>query len=168
MPVVPDHSLHRQWSMLLARRGAALARLGRDAEAVEAVRQAVGITAGILWGDRPFHPPPTSLESLWAFLPALLWPAESCHRYDLACHLALASTLHGYNGKPDPAEEAVRALHWCVASGFDNLHRLRTDPALEPLRKRKDFWKLVRDLEAGSAERKDANWSPNGAGSTTK
>jgi serine/threonine-protein kinase len=168
MPIVPDFSLHRQWAMLLARRGAALARLGRDAEAVEAVRQAVAIDTGLLLGDRPFQPPPATPESLWAFLPTLFWPAESCHRYDLACHLALASTFHGYNGKPDPAEEAVRALRWCVASGFDNLHKLRTDPALEPLRKREDFWNLVRDLEAGSAERKDANLSPNVAGSTTK
>jgi tetratricopeptide (TPR) repeat protein len=155
-PIFPDNSLHRQRAALLARRGAALARLGRDAEAVEAVRQAVAIGTGLLWGDRPFHAPPASIESLWAFLPTLFWPVESCHRYDLACHLALDSTLPGENGKSDAAEQAVWALRWYVASGFDNLHRFRTDLALEPLRKREDFRKLVGDLEARGRERKDA------------
>jgi hypothetical protein len=40
----------------------------------------------------------------------------------------------------------VEALYTYIASGFDNPHRLDTDPALEPLRKRGDFQKLVRDL----------------------
>jgi tetratricopeptide (TPR) repeat protein len=167
-PIFPDNSLHRQRAALVARRGAALAHLGREAEAVEAVRQAIGINAGIVWGDRPFHPPPASPDALWAFLPTLLWPLESCHLYDLACHLTLASTRPGANDRPDPAEQAVRALRWCIASGFDNLHQLRTDPALEPLRKREDFRQLVRDLEARSLGRKDANFPPNVAGSTTK
>ena len=51
-------------------------------------------------------------------------------------------------GIPDPAGEAVQALRDYVASGFDNPHKLRTDPALEPLRKRDDFQKLLRELEA--------------------
>jgi hypothetical protein len=155
MPIVPDASLQRDHARLLACWGAALSRLGRGQEAGEAVRQAVGLTAGLVWGDRPFHPPPASLASLGTLLPTLLWPAESCHLYDLACHLALASTLHG----PEPAEQAVRALRCCVAAGFDNLLLLRTDPALEPLRKREDFQKLVHDLEATSPGGKDA--TPN-------
>src|SRR5262249_36597286 len=148
-PIFLDKSLHRQWAALLALRGAALARVGRGAEAVGAVRQAVGITAGIVCGDRPFYLP-ASVASLWAFLATLLWPAESCHLYDLACHLALASTLPGENSRPDPADQAVRLLRCCVASGFDNPHQFRTDPALEPLRERKDFQNLVRHLEARS------------------
>ena len=56
---------------------------------------------------------------------------------------------------PDPAGRAVQALRDYVASGFDNPHKLRTDPALEPLRKRDDFQKLVRDLEARVQGRKD-------------
>ena len=34
-----------------------------------------------------------------------------------------------------------------IASGFDNPYKLRTDPRLEPLRKREDFQKLVHELE---------------------
>jgi hypothetical protein len=77
--------------------------------------------------------------------------------YDLACHLALTSTLPGETGSADLAEQAVQALRCCVASGFDNLHQLRTDSALAPLRKRQDFQKLVRDLEARRPGRKDAS-----------
>jgi hypothetical protein len=155
MPILPERSLQRQWAVLLARRGAALARVGRGAEAVKAVRQAAAITTGILCGDRPFHPPPVSPASLWTFMPTLLWPAEPRHLYDLACHLALASTLPVENGRPDPADQGVLLLRSCLASGFDNLHQLRTDPALEPLRKRPDFQKIVRDLEARGPGRKD-------------
>src|SRR5262249_53806279 len=79
-------------------------------------------------------PPPASLASLGAFLPTLLWPVDPCHLYDLACHLALASTLPGENGRPGAADQGVALLRCCVASGFDNLHLFRTDPALEPLR----------------------------------
>ncbi len=158
--IVPDNALHRQWALLLARRGAALARLGRGAEAVEAVQQAVRITAGILSGNRPVQFPPASPAALWTFLPTLLWPLETCDLYDLACHLALASTLPGANGRPDAAEQAVAALRCCIASGFDNLHQLRTDPALEPLRKREDFQKLVHALEASRPGRKDATANP--------
>src|SRR5690349_6957316 len=93
-PLVPDCSLHRQRALLLARRGAALARVGgRDTEAAEAVRQAVAITAGIVWKDRPFPVPPVSPVSSSAFLPTLLWPPDSGQLYDMACYLALASTL---------------------------------------------------------------------------
>jgi hypothetical protein len=156
MPIVPDASLPRAFARLLACRGAALLGVGRGREAVQPVRQAVGLTADLVWGDRPFHPPPASLASLGAFLPTLLWPVESCQLYDLACHLALASTLPG----PEAAEQAVRVFCWCVASGFDNLHALRTDPAEEPLRKREDFQKLVHDLEASSPKRKDVHLNP--------
>jgi hypothetical protein len=85
---------------------------------------------------------------------------EPCYLYDLACYLALASTLPGKNGRPDPADQAVRLLCCSVATGFDNLHKLRTDPALEPLRKREDFQKLVHDLEARTPGRKDATQNP--------
>lgn len=62
--------------------------------------------------------------------------------------LALASTLPADARIPNPAGRAVRALRDYVTTGFYNPHRLRTDPALEPLRKREDFQKLVGDLEA--------------------
>jgi tetratricopeptide (TPR) repeat protein len=158
--IVPDDSLHSQWAMLLACRGAALARVGRDAEAAEAVRQAVAVTAGIVAADRPFPVPLASSGWLWGLLPTLLSPVESCHLYDLACHQTLASTLPGANGRPDLPEQAVSLLRSAAAVGFDNLHRLRTDPALEPLRKREDFRQLVHDLETCNPGRKDAPPNP--------
>jgi tetratricopeptide (TPR) repeat protein len=155
-PIFPDSSLHRQWAMLLDRRATALARSGRRAEAVEAVRQAVGITSSLLFGSGPLLRSPGSAASLWAAIAEWLGRLEPCYLYDLACHLALASTLPGANGWPNPADQAVWLLRGSVASGFDNPHKLRTDPALEPLRKREDFRKLVRDLEARDQARKGA------------
>ena len=148
MPIVPDSSPRRDWATLLACRGAALARLGRDREAVEAVRQAVGVTAGLLTEGGPSPRSPRSLASLWADAAELLGSLEPCYLYDLACRLALASTLPGEDGRPDPADQAVLLLRCSVAVGFDNPHKLRTDPALETLRKRDDFRNLVRDVEA--------------------
>ena len=147
-PIFSDNSLHRQWAALLAGKGAALARSGRREEAAEAVRKAVGITRGLLTGGGEMHRPSGSLVLLGSFLGKLLWELEPCYLYDLTCHLALASTLPGENGKPDPADRAVQALRCSVAAGFDNPHQLRTDPALAPLRQRDDFKKLVRDVEA--------------------
>ncbi len=148
MPIIPDRSLHRDWAMLLACRGAALARLGRNREAVEAVRQAVGVTAGLLTEGGPSLRSPRSLASLRADVAELLGSLEPCYLYDLAGRLALASTLPGEDDRPDPADQAVLLLRCSVAVGFDNAHKLRTDPALEPLRKRDDFRNLVRDVEA--------------------
>ena len=78
---------------------------------------------------------------------------EPCYLYDLACHLALASTLPGQTLRPDPAGRGVQALRDLVASGFDNRHKLRTDPRLSPLRQRADFRKLVLELRTQAGER---------------
>jgi serine/threonine-protein kinase len=148
-PPVPDDSeLRRQWAALLARQGAALAHGGRGREAVEAVQRAVTMTEGLIRGERQLRCPPATPVCVWSFLADELYRQELCYLYDLACHLALASTLPGGAALPDPAGRAVQALRGYVASGFDNLQKLRTDPALEPLRKRGDFQKLLRDLEA--------------------
>ncbi|HEY7426671.1 MAG TPA: serine/threonine-protein kinase [Gemmataceae bacterium] len=142
-PIVPDRSLQSQWALLLTCRGAALARLGgRDVEAAEAVRKAVAITGGIVIADY------------------LLWQPEPCTLYDLACRLALASTLPGGTDSRGAAEQAMWFLHRSVAAGFDNLHRIRTDPALKPLRNREDFRKLIHDLEARSLRRKEIPLNP--------
>ncbi len=156
MPVVPDRSLQRAWARLLACRGAALSRVDRSPEAVQAVRQAVAISAGLVCEDRLFVPLPASPGSPWAFLPTLCRQQDPGPLYDLACYLALASTLPGEKGSPDLAEQAVQALRCAVASGFDNLHWLRTNPAFEPLRKRDDFQHLVGDLGANGPGRQDA------------
>ncbi len=73
---------------------------------------------------------------------------EPGYLYDLARHLCLASNLAGQEVVPQAADRALQALRDDIASGFDNPYKLRTDPRLEPLRKREDFPKLVQDLEA--------------------
>jgi tetratricopeptide (TPR) repeat protein len=142
-PVEPeDLELRRQWALLLARRSAALARLGRGEEAGEAVQQAIGKTEGLFRVDDELRCPPASPLSAWSFLAGELARQEPCYLFDLACHLALASNLPGNAGR------AVQALRHSIASGFDNAYKLRTDPALAPLRQRPAFKQLVRDLEA--------------------
>jgi hypothetical protein len=107
----------------------------------------------LLRGGGEVRCPPASPTSAWCFLAEELSRQEPCYLYDRACYLALASTLDRAAGLPDPAGGAVQALRDYAASGFDNPHKLRTDPALEPLRKRDDFQKLLRDLEAVASGR---------------
>jgi tetratricopeptide (TPR) repeat protein len=137
-PIVPDLSLRRAQSRLLATKGAALAQVGgRDREAGVAVRQAAGITFVLVWGRR--H------------------RSELGYLYDLACQLALASTLSRDVGPAsDLASGAVLFLACSCISGYDNSHKLRTDPALEPLRQRDDFQQLLRDVEARRQGREGA------------
>ncbi|MGO8747881.1 MAG: protein kinase domain-containing protein [Thermoguttaceae bacterium] len=125
-----NYLIRRVWAELLARKGEALARTGKPAEAGKAVRQAVEITEDIS-------------------------KQEPCYLYDLARHLTLASTLPGSAGVNNPADRAKKALGEYIASGFDNPYKLRTDPRLEPLRKREDFQKLVRDLEVKVKQTKE-------------
>lgn len=87
--------------------------------------------------------------------------------YALACNLSLGLSLVGAGeGAPpladdDPAlspaeklrrrvyaDRAVAVLGQAVARGFDNHELYRTDPALDPLRSRDDFKKLLADLAA--------------------
>ena len=123
----PDYDfriyLFRQvWAELLARKGEALARTGKDPDAAQAVHRAIEICEDIA-------------------------KQEPCYLYDLAHHLTLASTLPGEDAQT-LSDRAVKALADFIASGFDNPYKLRTDPRLEPLRNREDFQKLVGDLEA--------------------
>ena len=118
-----NYLIRRVWAELLARKGEALAKTGKAADAGKAMRQAIEITEDIS-------------------------KQEQCYLYDLARHLTLASTLPGGAGVTNPADRAIKALGEYIASGFDNPYELRTDPRLEPLRKREDFQKLVRDLES--------------------
>jgi hypothetical protein len=155
-PVAQENSaLRRQSADLLAQKAAALGHGGRGAEAVEAVRQAIALAEGLVVGDRQVRSPPASPAAVWSFFAEEIYRQEPCYLYDLACHLALASTLSAETGIPDAAGRAVQALRDYIASGFDNPHKLRTDPALDPLRKRDDFRKLVRDLEATVQGRKE-------------
>jgi hypothetical protein len=145
-PEPEDYELRRVWGELLARKGAALARTGRGAAAAEGVRQAIGIAEELTCGDGYFVCPPCSWSSRWSIVAEQLSRQEPCYLYDLACHLALASTLPGNEGG-DVLGRSVAALRAAGAAGFDNVHKLRTDPRLEPLRGRADFQSLVRELE---------------------
>ncbi len=118
-----NYFIRRVLAELLARKGEALARTGKAADASKAIRQAIEITED-------------------------LCKQEPCYLYDLAHHLNLASTLPGSAGVSNAADRAVKALRDYIGSGFDNPYKLRHDPRLEPLRQRDDFQKLVRELEA--------------------
>ena len=69
------------------------------------------------------------------------------------CHAALAG-LAGLAGSGVSAaegeEEAARAMEWlgrAIASGYRNTNQLRIESALDPLRNRPDFKKLMAELE---------------------
>jgi hypothetical protein len=153
----PSLEFLSQWAELLAHKGAALAATDRGAPAGEPVARAVALSEEIAGGKRCYLCPPWSWPSVWS---AVAWELfrhqpEPCHLFDLARHLALASTLPGA-GIPDPANRAVRALRHLAASGFDNPHKLRSDERLAPLRGRQDFQDLLRRLHAQAAERRAA------------
>ena len=148
IPVELENSKRSRLSaLLLAHRAAALAGVDRMPEGAKAIRQAIDMTDGLVRGGGQVRCPPTTPASAWSFLAEELYWREPCYLYDLACQLALASTLPGDAGLADPAGRAVRALRDYVVSGFDNPYKLRNDPALEPLRQRGDFQKLLSDLE---------------------
>jgi tetratricopeptide (TPR) repeat protein len=86
-----------------------------------------------------------------------LVPEETAYFYDLACHRAQCSSLIGFGKKdlsPGETEErtkyastSVDALQKAIAAGYDNIHKLRTDPSLTPLRSRDDFKTLIQGLQ---------------------
>jgi hypothetical protein len=147
-PEPEDYQLRRVWGELLALKGAGLARTGRVPAARACLGQAIGVAEELARGDGYLVCPPYSWPSCWAAVAGQLARQEPCYLYDLACHLALASTLPGDVAGGDAPARAVAALRASGAAGFDNVHKLRTDPRLEPLRRRADFQALVRELEA--------------------
>ena len=75
------------------------------------------------------------------------------------CHAALAG-LAGRAGSGVSAAEgeeaAARAMEWlgrAVANGYRNTNQLRIESALDPLRNRADFKKLMAELEKKSPRR---------------
>ena len=99
-----NYLIRRVWAELLARKGEALAKTGKGADAGKFLLQAIEITED-------------------------LCKQEPCYLYDLARHLILASTLPGSAGVANPADRAVKALDDYIASGFDNPYKLRHRPA---------------------------------------
>ncbi len=117
------------WAELLARKGEALARTGKGADAGLAIRQAIEI-----------------IEDLCK--------QEPCYLDDLAHHLTLASTFPCGAGVDHAGDRAIKALRDYIASGFDNPYKLRHDERLAALRGRDDFQAMVRELEAKVKEAK--------------
>ena len=93
-------------------------------------RRALGDTAG------------ASADARWAL--ALLDALPSCAAnawYETACcHAVLAGPSTA------EADRAMDLLRRAVAMGFRDVHDLRTESALEPLRSRDDFRLLMMDL----------------------
>jgi serine/threonine protein kinase len=74
--------------------------------------------------------------------------------FNFACCRATLAGLAGKAGSglpaadgPAEADKAMALLHKAVATGYRNLHDLRTDAGLNPLRQRDDFKKLLADVE---------------------
>ena len=145
----PSVRFRSQWAELLSRKGAALAATGRAAAAGEVVASAVAFDEEIVRGKFCHLCPPWSWPCVWSAVAVELCQqgSEPCHLYDLACHLALASTLSG-TGIPDPAGRAVRILRDLASSDFDNTNEFQRDERLAPLRDRPDFQDLLRRLRA--------------------
>jgi tetratricopeptide (TPR) repeat protein len=152
--VPPSLQFRSQWAELLAHKGAALAATGRATAAGEVVARAVAISEEMARGKGCYLCPPWSWPSVWSAVAVELCrqDPEPWQLYDLARHLALASTLPEA-GIPDPASRAVRVLRDLAASGFDNPYVLRSDERLAPLRDRPDFQDLLRQMRARAPER---------------
>ncbi len=112
----------------LRRRGLALRDLGDPAGAAADTRRALQLDDGL----------PPSTWNLFEI---------SC------CHAALAGLAGRAGSGVSAAEgeiEAARAMEWlgrAVANGFRNRNQLRIESALDPLRNRDDFKKLMAELE---------------------
>jgi hypothetical protein len=91
------------------------------------------------------------------------WPTLSVrNRYNLACFHALlagVATEAGSGLTADEgaaaAERAMAALRQAVAAGYSNAAQLRTEAALDALRQREGFRKLLKELEEKAAKALD-------------
>jgi len=113
-------------------RGWALQKAGKPAEAVTELRLAVGLWHGI-------KPPITEtlIDRAWAL--ALLAGLGADAK----------SGLHADEAS-DFADKAAAALRDAVNAGWEDLEQLK-EPDFDPLRKRQDFQKLMKQLEAKAA-----------------
>jgi hypothetical protein len=84
-------------------------------------------------------------------------PSELEGEVETACCHAMLAGLAGRAGSGVSAaegeEEAARAMEWlgrAIANGYRNTNQLRIESALDSLRNRPDFKKLVAELEKNS------------------
>jgi serine/threonine protein kinase/tetratricopeptide (TPR) repeat protein len=83
--------------------------------------------------------------------------------YNAACAYSRASAATDRDGKLSPternglktryADQAMRNLRQAIAKGYRNPNVMVSDPDLDPLRARKDFQKLLTDLEASGGNK---------------
>jgi hypothetical protein len=78
--------------------------------------------------------------------------AEPLVLYNAACVYALASKPTKANPIPAEqqakyAERAIALLRQAVAKGYNNVHNMKNDDDLKPLRERDDFQKLLREMQ---------------------
>jgi hypothetical protein len=91
-----------------------------------------------------------------------LKPTDASSQYNIACLRAIAAAVTRAGDKSetaakDAAAEADRAMAWlkqAVAAGFRDVNLMKTDKDLDALRERKDFQKLLADLEADQGQDK--------------
>jgi tetratricopeptide (TPR) repeat protein len=119
------------------RRGLALRDLGDISGAAADARRAMGLCDGLTsrWGPHFFE--------------------TAC------CHAALAGLAGRAGSGVSAAEEereAAKAVEWlgrAVANGYRNTNELRIESALDPLRDRPDFKKLMAELKKNSPQQQE-------------
>jgi hypothetical protein len=90
-------------------------------------------------------------------------PADGRCLYNIACMRAVTAAVLRGNGQPETAARAAaaeldRAMTWlkqAVATGYSDIENIKNDKDLDVLRDRKDFQRLLADLEA--EKQKDKN-----------
>ena len=119
------------------RRGLTLRDLGDPAGAAADARQALSLCDGAL-------------------------PQSGTHSFETACcHATLASLAGRAGSGVSPVEgeqEAARAMEWlgrAIANGFHNTNQLHIESALDSLRDRPDFKKLIAELEKNTPSQQE-------------
>jgi serine/threonine protein kinase/tetratricopeptide (TPR) repeat protein len=87
----------------------------------------------------------------------------SVQLYNVACAFSLASAAADHDAKLSPtdrnhlkaryADRAMEILRQAVAKGYRNPNIIKPDRDLDPLRARKDFQKLLADLDTSNADK---------------
>ena len=81
----------------------------------------------------------------------LLFESACCHAILAGLAGRPGSGVPAANGEPNAAK-AMMYLNRAVANGYGNQNELRIESALDPLRNRADFKKLMAELEKNSPE----------------
>ena len=134
----PTDPQQRYWLVhTIRRRGLALGDLSDARGAAADARRALGLCDGLL-------------------------PRSGRDLFEKACCQAALAGLAGRPGSgvsaAEGAEEASRAIEWlgrAVANGFRNSNQIRVESALNPLRDRADFKKLMAELEKNTPSQQE-------------